>query len=231
MKEIPLLEAKDIDIRFMNVNKRANGIYANLLLYKNARTDMRILDEVFGVLGWQRTHEVINGNLFCSIDIWDDDKKCWVRKQDVGVESFADKEKGEASDSFKRAGTNVGIGRELYTAPKITVKLADNEWYEKNGKYIPTVSFKLRSIEYNENKEIIQLTLIDKNGNVRFDFKEYTETTDIFCEHCKSKIVTTKSKNGRDISPQEISRISLERFGEILCPDCQIKRKEENNAE
>ena len=132
---IPLLTAEDIDCRVQSVSKAKNGtVGAVLLLYKDARVDMRILDQVFGPGNWQRTHEVINGNLFCNIDIWDDEKKTWVRKQDVGTESNTEKEKGQASDSFKRAGFNVGIGRELYTGPFIYVELADGEFYpERQG--------------------------------------------------------------------------------------------------
>ena len=72
---IPLLTAEDIDCRVQSVSKAKNGtVGAVLLLYKDARVDMRILDQVFGPGNWQRTHEVINGNLFCNIDIWDDEK-------------------------------------------------------------------------------------------------------------------------------------------------------------
>ena len=88
MKElsIPLLTEQDIDCRVQSVSKAKTGrVGAVLLLYKDARVDMRILDQVFGPGNWQRTHEVINGNLFCNIDIWDDEKKTWVRKQDVAT--------------------------------------------------------------------------------------------------------------------------------------------------
>lgn len=126
-KVIPLLTAQDIECRVQGVSrsKGTGRVGAVLLLYKDARVDMRILDQVFGPGNWQRTHEVINGNLFCNIDIWDTQKGAWVRKQDVGVESNTEKEKGQASDAFKRAGFNVGIGRELYTAPFVYVELAD----------------------------------------------------------------------------------------------------------
>lgn len=128
---IPLLTAQDIECRVQSVSrsKGSGRVGAVLLLYKDARVDMRILDQVFGPNNWRRTHEVINGNLFCNIDIWDAQKHDWVRKQDVGVESNTEKEKGQASDAFKRAGFNVGIGRELYTAPFIYVELAENEFY------------------------------------------------------------------------------------------------------
>ncbi|NOW12590.1 hypothetical protein B0H35_000004 [Clostridium acetobutylicum] len=47
----------------------------------------------------------------------------WISKQDVGTESNTEKEKGQASDSFKRACFNFGIGRELYTSPFIWIGL------------------------------------------------------------------------------------------------------------
>ena len=179
MKEftIPLLTEQDIDCRVQSVSKAKTGkVGAVLLLYKDARVDMRILDLVFGPGNWQRTHEVINGNLFCSIDIWDEEKKTWVRKQDVGVESNTEKEKGQASDAFKRAGFNVGIGRELYTGPFIYVELADSEYYsegQQNGrkevlKCYSNTRFKVSKIGYNERREINDLVIVDRNGTVRF---------------------------------------------------------------
>lgn len=139
MKEIPLLKASDIEARVQSVFNNQNGTFAMLLLYKSARTDMRILDEVFGPMNWRRSHEVINGAMFCTISVWDEDKKEWVAKQDVGVPSNRDSRKGEASDSFKRAGFNWGIGRELYDAPTVFIQL---EQYEvMNGKVKSSVRF------------------------------------------------------------------------------------------
>lgn len=113
------LKANEIDCRISTVKQ--NGL--SLLLYKDARVDMDILDETVGPMNWQRKHLRDNAN--CIIEIWDDDKKQWVSKEDTGTESFAEKEKGLASDSFKRAGFNWGIGRELYTAPFIWVDAKD----------------------------------------------------------------------------------------------------------
>lgn len=177
-KEIPLLTEKDIECRVQSVSRAKTGkVGAVLLLYKDARVDMRILDQVFGPGNWQRTHEVINGNLFCNIDIWDAEKRAWVRKQDVGVESNTEKEKGQASDAFKRAGFNVGIGRELYTGPFIYVELADNEFYsegQQNGrkevlKCYSNTRFSVTHVAYNDRREISELVIADRNGNVRFD--------------------------------------------------------------
>lgn len=98
-----------------------NGNGVSLLLYKDARVDQNILDETFGIFGWQRSHQLIDGNLYCTVSIRNPETGEWVHKQDVGKESNAEKEKGQASDSFKRACFNLGIGRELYTAPFIWV--------------------------------------------------------------------------------------------------------------
>ena len=120
MKEFRLLNPDEIEVRVSHTSKDFKK--AMLLLYKDARCDMKILDETLGIAGWQRSHEVINGQLFCNVSIYDEDKKEWIKKQDVGVESFSEAEKGRASDAFKRACFNVGIGRELYTAPDIWVE-------------------------------------------------------------------------------------------------------------
>lgn len=94
---------------------------ASLLLYKDARVDMKILDEMYGTFGWQKTYQKIGDSMFCTISVYDKEKQQWISKQDVGTESNMEATKGEASDAFKRAGFNFGIGRELYTAPFIWV--------------------------------------------------------------------------------------------------------------
>lgn len=109
------LKADEIDCRIGQVKN--TGI--SLLLYKDARCDMNILDETVGPLNWKRIHTRDNRN--CVVSIWDDDKKEWVSKEDTGTESNTEAEKGLASDSFKRACVNWGIGRELYTAPFIWI--------------------------------------------------------------------------------------------------------------
>lgn len=153
---------------------------ASLLLYKDARVDMRMLDEIYGPTNWERYHEVVNGNLFCTVRVWDNEKGCWVSKQDVGTESNTEKEKGEASDSFKRACFNWGIGRELYTAPFIWVTLIDADM--TNGKI--TTKFFCREIDYNENREINHLVIVDGKDNVRFTFGKNAPKMD------KPKVVT-----------------------------------------
>ena len=97
--EIRLLRADEIECRIGTISDKG----LSLLLYKDARADMKILDETFGILGWKRTHQSIDGNLYCTVEIWNAEKKEWISKQDVGTVSYTEKEKGQASDSFKRA--------------------------------------------------------------------------------------------------------------------------------
>lgn len=109
------LTKDDIEVRVQSASEK--GVV--LLLYKNARVDMSVLDETVGQERWQREHYECKGNLFCRVGIRFGDE--WVYKSDCGSESNTEAEKGEASDSFKRACFNWGIGRELYTAPFIWV--------------------------------------------------------------------------------------------------------------
>jgi hypothetical protein len=111
------LMANEIECRAQSVKQ--NGLI--LLLYKDARVDMNILDETVGAENWQREHYECKGNLFCRVGIDVTENNSWVWKSDCGVESNTEAQKGEASDSFKRACFNWGIGRELYTAPFIWI--------------------------------------------------------------------------------------------------------------
>lgn len=167
-KEIRLLKANEIDCRVNTINEKG----LTLLLYKDARVDMAILDETYGVGNWKRTHEVINDNLFCNIEVWNDRIHEWIKKQDVGIESYTEKEKGQASDSFKRAGFNWGIGRELYTAPFIWIQPRDAEEIFKNSReaFTTYTKFTVKEISYNENKEISKLVIVDEKNKVRYKY-------------------------------------------------------------
>jgi hypothetical protein len=164
-KNIRKLKASEIECRVGTINEKG----CSLLLYKDARCDMRILDETFGAMNWKRSHEIIDGNLYCTVSVLSDVGE-WVSKQDVGVESFTEKEKGQASDSFKRACVNWGIGRELYTSPFIWVNHADKEAYQKNGKYQTYQSYHVTEIGYNAEGEINALAIADSKGNERYRY-------------------------------------------------------------
>ena len=173
------LTAADIDVRVQSVKQ--NGVV--LLLYKNARVDMAILDETVGAENWQREHYECKGNLFCRVGIYagafyDKDKRdndnahlvynplrqetAWIWKSDCGTESNTEAQKGEASDSFKRACVNWGIGRELYTSPFIWVS-ADKCNIENGKCYDKFIVEKIRI----ENKQITGLAIYNKTKKVR----------------------------------------------------------------
>ena len=154
MKQFRALTAGDIECRVSTESDKG----CSLLLYKDARCDMKILDETVGPENWKRSHELINGNLFCNVSLWDEGKKEWVTKQDVGTESYTEKEKGQASDAFKRACFNWGIGRELYTAPFIWIKSGDVTLAQKNGKSTTYDKFSVEQIIV-ENGEIKALSI------------------------------------------------------------------------
>lgn len=177
MVEIRRLKKSEIECRVSTSGVKKNGVaYASYLLYKDARVDMKILDETFGPLNWQREHTLIGDRLYCTISIYDPEKGEWIRKQDVGTESYAEKEKGQASDSFKRAGFNVGIGRELYTAPNIFVDLEAGEFSTfmdqktQKEKVNPRLDLYVDDIDYSEEGCITLLVLKDKRGKVRYSF-------------------------------------------------------------
>lgn len=122
------LRADEIEVRVGQVYQ--NGV--TMLLYKTARTDMAILDEVYGECGWQCDYKELKGNMYCGIGVQSVNGD-WVWKWDCGTESNTEREKGEASDAFKRAGFKWGIGRELYTSPFIWLQMATDE--VAKGKY------------------------------------------------------------------------------------------------
>ena len=136
---------------------QAKDTGVSLLLYKDARCDQNILDETVGPMNWQRHHTRENAN--CIVSIWDEKKQAWVSKEDTGTESNTEKEKGLASDSFKRACFNWGIGGELYTAPFIWIRATDIPGLkESDGKWKCFDTFKVQKIVI-EKKHIVALAI------------------------------------------------------------------------
>lgn len=117
------LRPDEVECRIGQVSKGGRGL--SLLLYKTSRTDMALLDETFGPMGWQCRYEEVKGVLNCTLSVYDADRGLWIDKQAAGTESDMESEKGESSDALKRAGFLWGIGRELYTAPFIWIKAGD----------------------------------------------------------------------------------------------------------
>lgn len=162
------LSIHEVDFRVKSV---FNG-WLLVLAYKDARVDINRLDSVCGPLNWKREHTRDNKN--CIVSIWCSEKKQWVSKEDTGVESNTEAEKGLASDSFKRACFNFGIGIELYDYPKILIKLEPNEFYEKNGKYFLDKKTRFETWKWHsefKDGKLIRLACKDNNSRIRFDHK------------------------------------------------------------
>ena len=220
--KIRALRADEIECRVANVSSRG----CTLLLYKDARCDKRILDETFGIAGWRNNYQEIKGNLFCTVEIWDKEKQQWIAKQDCGTESYTEKEKGEASDAFKRACFNIGIGRELYT--KIFIFIACETEKDNNGRYKlknPYEKWYVSEIETNNDTEkITYLQIRDVKQNfVAFTFgnKENDIPTEkLKCIQCGKEIPSVRDNNGKVMSPAEFSKVT-----DAKCIDCYNKAK------
>ena len=153
--------------------KKVTAKGALLLIYKDARFDMSVLDELYGPFGWQCDYKTINGVLYCGIAVRHPQTQEWVWKWDCGIESRPDGEgtekKGEASDAFKRAGFRWGIGRELYTAPFIFARLetvADGHGGYKLKN--PFQKFFVTALRYDSRGEIAGLRIRDDDGKEVF---------------------------------------------------------------
>jgi len=199
MKKFRNLRADEIDVR---INQIASN-YCTMLLYKDARCDMNILDETVGALNWKREHTRDNAN--CIVSIYDSEKNEWITKEDTGTESASEAEKGLASDSFKRACVNWGIGRELYSSPSIItfprkdMGVKDKpEFFENDkGKYTTKTYFWVEIIDYDENDNIKDLIIRDNKNHIRFSqlSKEKDKELTKIAEVMKKYIVANEEKD------------------------------------
>lgn len=170
------LTADEIECRIGQVGKSGNGL--SLLLYKDSRSDMDILDETLGVENWQCKYDVINGELFCTVSIWDETKAQWISKQDLGSPSNVEAEKGRSSDALKRTCVRLGIGRELYTAPFIWIPAEKCNLVQRGNGYTCYDRFKVAKIQIDENpntgrKRITGIRIVnEKTGQIVYSWKE-----------------------------------------------------------
>lgn len=167
-KNIRLLREDEIECRPGMITEKG----LSLLLYTQARAAMNILDETFGPMNWQRTHLTIADNLYCNLQIYDETKKMWISKMDVGTESYTERIKGKSSDSFKRAAVSVGVGRELYTAGHIWIPAFKTKIEKKDGKFITNDKFSVKEIKYGNKREIVGLVIINQDGTVVYCLKK-----------------------------------------------------------
>lgn len=154
---------------------------ATLLLYQDARCGMDILDETLGSDRWQKEYYEVKGNVYCRVGIKTDSGE-WIWKSDCGIESNVDAQKGEASDAFKRAVVNFGIGRELYSAPRIKIRCPEEYYYNEKL----TMTFSVKEITYEANK-ISSLIIVDRFGAPVFVYEKGKVTASNQPTQAKSK--------------------------------------------
>lgn len=236
------LKASEIECRIGQIkyDKSEKPTGLTLLLYKDARCDMTLLDETVGAMNWKRAHTRDNAN--CIVSIYDTDKHEWVSKEDTGTESNTEAEKGLASDSFKRACVNWGIGRELYTSPFIWIpsdlcNIRDRKCFDR---------FSVQKIDYNSNREISALQIVnDKTGVCVFAIGEritpksepkaenlpVIEDGEVIsgvpcCEDCGTPFPETQDpKTGKHLSPADCKELAIKLRGAAVCAKCAAKRK------
>lgn len=161
-----LLQPEDIEVRMGNKVKDTDNVA--MLLYQDSRCTARNLDKQFGPFGWQIDYKVVGEQIYGTLSIWDETKQQWISKSDTGDKSNISEDKGQSSDILKRCAVRWGFGTELYTSPKIVVP---NDGYNCSG-------YKVSEIEYNANREIIHLVIVNRfNKEVfRWDMGTITST-------------------------------------------------------
>ena len=153
-----LMRPEDIEIRPAMVKDGK----ATLLLYQNSRTAMDALDRNFGEFGWKIEYKAVGEQIYGCLSIKDPETGEWVCKEDTGSESNIEAQKGQSSDILKRCAVRFGYGRELYTAPRIVI---EDDKYGNTG-------YKVSRIEYNENREIVVLEIVNRFNKPVFDWKD-----------------------------------------------------------
>ena len=169
--EVRRLQAKEISCRVQQINE--NGL--SLLLYITSRAAMNLLDDTFGPLMWKRQSKEVNGEERCVVSVYNKDIGEWIERDDVGTASYTEKEKGRASDAFKRACVNFGIGRELYSAPYIYITNAQATIKKKKDKdvYYTYDKFRVKSISYNSRGEIDSLEIVNLSNDYEVVYKKF----------------------------------------------------------
>ena len=202
---IRLLKANEIECRIATVSEKG----LSLLLYKDARVDQRILDETFGAFGWNRSHQCIDGKLYCTVEIYDEAHNTWVSKQDVGTMGYAEKEKSQASDSFKRACFNWGIGRELYSASFIWIPAGKVKIQSRGDKFYCNERFSVASIGYNDEREINMLIIINDKGRSVYEMKAGNSANGSDAAARKEQAERELSANQMDAFRAELDRTGV----------------------
>lgn len=183
------LTKEDVELRIGSVTEKG----VSLLIYKTARTDINRLNAVCGTK-WENVHySDTKGNICCKIAIFDKEINQWVTREDVGTESYTEKEKGSYSDSFKRAGFRWGIGTELYNAPFIWIETKTRK--KASGKGFEPVNF------YTSNLKIEKYEVVNGKLYLKISNKGFV----VFSNFGKDDVKQEKEINKQTISPENVN--------------------------
>jgi hypothetical protein len=209
----------EIDLRIGMVSPRKPK--ASLLLYKDSRTDMDMLDDAYGAENWQDEYREIKGVMYCGIGVraskLDSNLPIneFVWKWNAGTQSNTEKEKGEASDAFKRAGVMWGIGRELYQWKDIWVDYSkDTDKYKKF--FVTKIAYKEKT---NEPKD---LTIVDEEGNVMYELKggKYKKVKTVV-EPTKKETASNPTQKTEKVVTEPIND-AVEEINAVVKPDVDV---------
>ena len=240
MRQFRTLRADEIECRIGTSSDKG----CSLLLYKTARTDYALLDEVIGAMDWQCRYEVISGTMYCGIGIYNAARSEWIWKWNAGSESNTEAEKGQASDALKRAGFAWGIGTELYSSPFIWVPHEKCK-VDSKGRIVNT--FSVGTIEYDNSENISHLTIVDtRSGEIVYTYGRPAEKAapkatssvrmsapvpaTVACDDCGEPIKPV-SVGGKMLTAMQIMARTQKRYGRCLCARCAAEAAKATKVE
>lgn len=186
------LRPEQIEVRPTDTATRGK---ATLLLYIDSRSAVDILNDSFGAYDWQMEYKAVGDQIYGRLSIWDEDKKMWIAKEDTGSESNIEGGKGQSSDILKRCLARLGCDY-LYHTPKVKIDCPDNYYFKfyKDGREVEkmNMSFQVKEIEWDENKNCKKLIIADKWGKVVYEYQEGNEVVKNEPKSAKIKVEERK---------------------------------------
>lgn len=205
------LEAHEIDCKATVVENKVE-----IVLHSKAATCTKLLNEIVGVMNWEK--EYTSGNKNCIVRIWDKDKNMWVSKEDCGGPlTDVEGHKGQASNGFKRVcALGWGLGIELYSQPAIRIAMTDdNTIYDSKG-FIVKENYSVKEIAYDQERNITKCVIVDSEGNVVYDGPN---------EKGLSNVIPEQKKEEKLIIPEDADVVNSTETEEIDDEELEEKIK------
>lgn len=107
----------EVTWKIQSFTKTGNTI---VVPYIDNRAVLDRFDECFGQVGWKNELKSLDGGFVCGISVKVGEE--WITKYDGASLTSIEPVKGGISDSMKRAGNQWGLGRDLYSYPRVFVE-------------------------------------------------------------------------------------------------------------